>query len=264
LSDKRIGSVFNSLLLSLSMYSIIPMPNRRFQDTNLRWALAWFPLIGAIEGGLISFWCFVARRLGLNSFVFAALAVSIGVLLSGGIHLDGFCDSVDAIASRREREEQLQIMKDPHVGPFGVFFVSLLLISQTAFYSQVFSLREPRFWIALGASMVMQRALSALLVLSLPRARTDGLAHIFAESAALSAKIVVFVTATLSALVVGLIWRAAAFVVVIMIALWYIYFRFFCLRKFNGVTGDLAGMFVTVAGWISLFGFAILAGGPMT
>lgn len=246
------------------MYSIIPMPSREFHDTNLRWALAWFPLIGVIEGGLISLWCFVARSLSLNSFVFAALAVSIGVLLSGGIHLDGFCDSVDAIASRRGREEQLKIMKDPHIGPFGVFFVNLLLVSQTAFYSQVFNLREPRFWIVLSASMVMQRALSALLVLSLPGARTDGLAHIFSERAADSAKIVVSVITSLSALIIGLIWRPAAFVVVSVIALWYIYFRFFCLRKFNGVTGDLAGMFVTVAGWISLFGFAILAGGLMT
>jgi adenosylcobinamide-GDP ribazoletransferase len=57
------------------------------------------------------------------------LVLTALVLLTGGIHLDGFCDTIDAFASRSNPEETLKIMRDSHlgaIGAMGLFFLLLL------------------------------------------------------------------------------------------------------------------------------------------
>lgn len=42
------------------------------------------------------------------------------LLVTGGIHIDGFSDTMDALSSHAERQKKLEIMDDPHIGAFGV------------------------------------------------------------------------------------------------------------------------------------------------
>lgn len=50
----------------------------------------------------------------------AVLALMAELWMTRGFHLDGLCDTADAVFSSRSRERMLEIMKDSHIGTFGV------------------------------------------------------------------------------------------------------------------------------------------------
>lgn len=64
----------------------------------------------------------------LPSQLQAALLIVLMVVLTGGIHLDGFMDTIDGLFSGREREKCLEIMRDSRVGAFGVIGAICLLL----------------------------------------------------------------------------------------------------------------------------------------
>ena len=101
-------SWLESLLIALSMYSAIPVKCLNWTEKNLRNAMVFFPLVGLLCGaGLWLVWL-VCGLLHVSSVLFGVLAVASGVLITGGIHLDGFCDTADALYSRRPQEEKLR------------------------------------------------------------------------------------------------------------------------------------------------------------
>ncbi|HHX37813.1 MAG TPA: adenosylcobinamide-GDP ribazoletransferase, partial [Clostridiaceae bacterium] len=147
--SKRNGWIgfWSAFPVALSMYSTLPVPMIDFTPVNMRWAMIWFPFIGAFSGAILWGLLHLSLFLGINHLVFAALALCLSFFISGGIHLDGFCDAADAIGSRRDAQEQLRIMRDPHVGPFAAIMLVFLLISQFAFYTQLYDQTDWHLWI---------------------------------------------------------------------------------------------------------------------
>jgi adenosylcobinamide-GDP ribazoletransferase len=89
--------------------------------------MAYYPLVGFCIGMILV----VARRffaLFLPHTVVAILLIVLLVLVTGGLHLDGFSDTIDGLRSGKNREESLRIMRDSRVGAFGVIGVTCLLI----------------------------------------------------------------------------------------------------------------------------------------
>lgn len=134
--DKHPG---HSLIIALSMYSILPMPRVDWREDNMRWSLACLPVVGGLAGLLLGGWCWLAVSRSMAPLLFAAGAVLLPLLLSGGFHMDGFLDAADGIFSRRDRETSLQIMKDPHCGPFAVLCGGALLLVNAGSWSQLLS-----------------------------------------------------------------------------------------------------------------------------
>ena len=134
--DKHPG---HSLIIALSMYSILPMPQVDWREDNMRWSLACLPVVGGLAGLLLGGWCWLAVSRSMAPLLFAAGAVLLPLLLSGGFHMDGFLDAADGIFSRRDRETSLQIMKDPHCGPFAVLCGGALLLVNAGSWSQLLS-----------------------------------------------------------------------------------------------------------------------------
>ena len=117
-----------SLIIAFAMYSKIPMPRVDWEKKALSWALCWFPLVGAVIGAVLYGWMALARYLGFGPLFFAAFALLIPIALSGGIHLDGFCDTCDALSSHQSRERKLEILKDSHTGAFAIICCGLYLL----------------------------------------------------------------------------------------------------------------------------------------
>ena len=130
-------TVLKSLASAFLMYSRIPMPQVEWKEENRRYALCFFPLICAVSGAVFLLWRYVCTLLGVGSFLCGAVSALIPLLVTGGIHLDGFCDVTDAKASCADRETKLKIMSDPHIGSFAVMKVCAYLILQTALLSEV-------------------------------------------------------------------------------------------------------------------------------
>ena len=68
--------------------------------------------MGAAVGLLLALWAALAQWLGLGAAVTAAGCLAVPLLVTGGIHLDGFCDTADALASHQSRERKLEILKE--------------------------------------------------------------------------------------------------------------------------------------------------------
>ena len=87
--------VLRSAAMAFLMFSVIPMPRVEWKKENMRYMLCCLPLVGAVIAGALYVWMLLSRELGFGRVLYAAGLTLLPVLLSGGIHLDGFCDTAD-------------------------------------------------------------------------------------------------------------------------------------------------------------------------
>src|SRR5689334_3119978 len=90
-------------------------------------AAVWYPLVGLVIGA-ITWLVWKGAELVFPRFVTGILALIVWVTLTGGLHLDGLADCFDGLFSSLTPERRLEIMKDPHVGAFGVIGLILILV----------------------------------------------------------------------------------------------------------------------------------------
>ena len=107
--------VIRAIVIAFSMFSALPMPRVEWKEKNMRWSLCAFPLVGAVIGGVCWFWVWLCGLLAFPAVLQAAGLCAVPVLLTGGIHLDGFADTHDALASHAEPARRREILKDPHM-----------------------------------------------------------------------------------------------------------------------------------------------------
>ncbi len=91
---------------------------------------------GAVLGLLLLAWSALADLLTLTPQLRAAGAVLLPLAYTGGIHMDGFCDTCDALASHQDRARKLEILKDSRVGAFAVLGCVSYLLLQYALWCQ--------------------------------------------------------------------------------------------------------------------------------
>lgn len=115
-------------ITALQFLTVIPFyKDLKINEEDLGKSTLYFPLVGLFIGG-----CLVCSNL-LLSFILPpsvvdGMLIVILVLITGSIHLDALADTVDGIASGRERTEKLRIMKDGKVGAMGVVGIFLILM----------------------------------------------------------------------------------------------------------------------------------------
>ena len=112
--------VIRSLCIAFSTYSRIPVPQVAWTDENRKYSMCFFPLIGAVIGLLLWGWLALCDVLGFGALLRGAVGALLPILVTGGIHMDGFMDTSDALASWQSPEKRLEILKDSHVGAFAV------------------------------------------------------------------------------------------------------------------------------------------------
>lgn len=108
------------------------------------------------------------------------IAALIPLAVSGGIHLDGLCDTCDALCSFGDREKRLAILKDPHVGAFGPLWLMAFLLAEVGCFAQIYD--RPVLLPLACTGFAFARAMGGRKVVASPCAKDSGLAHIFAEN----------------------------------------------------------------------------------
>ena len=221
-----------TLAVAFGMFSAVPLPQPVWNKQNMRYALCAFPAVGLVSGaGLLGF-AALCRALGAGSVLRAAGLCLLPVLVTGGIHLDGFADTCDALASCALPEKKQQILADPHCGAFAVIRLCSWFLACFALWTQ---LPDGRALMALAIGQVLSRALSGYAVARFPLAKNTGLAHTFATAADRA-----FAGRFLAVLAKGPGVGAA---LAALLCLWR--YRAVAQKQFGGISGDLAGWFLT-------------------
>ena len=129
--------VIRSLFIAFSTYSRIPVPQVAWTDENRKYSMCFFPLIGAVIGLLLWGWLALCDVLGFGALLRGAVGALLPILVTGGIHMDGFMDTSDALASWQSPEKRLEILKDSHVGAFAVLGCAGYLLLDAALLSEL-------------------------------------------------------------------------------------------------------------------------------
>lgn len=246
--------MLKSLCIAFSTFSRIPVPRVEWNEKSLRWAVCFFPLIGVVIGAAELLWFQLSALLHLPILLRGGVAAAVPILLTGGIHLDGFCDTADALASHQSRERMLEILKDSNAGAFAVIYFGVWLMLWFSAWSTLSSVGSV---LAASLGFVLSRALSGLALTRWQQARPAGMLRTVADAAkkrTVTVVMLVYIALCLALLPLLTGWHAAA--VLAGCALAFALYRFVSYRRFGGVTGDLAGFFVSLA---ELFSLLILA-----
>lgn len=232
-------TVLQTIAVAFAMFSALPMPQFEWNEKNMRYAMCAFPLIGLVCGVL---WC-LCGVLPLPGLARAAAFCLVPVAVTGGIHLDGYADTSDALSSYGDREKKLEILKDSHCGAFAVIRLCCYFV---AYFGLCGSVRfTPRAGLCWTLALVLERSLSGLAVAAFPMAKNTGLAHTFATAADRESvqKILIVLSVLLAAALIAL--GGGALVAAALLVLWR--YHHVAVKEFGGITGDLAGWFLQKA-----------------
>ena len=237
---------FKTLAVAFSTYSALPMPQFPWEEQNMRYAICAFPLVGIVCGGALLLWSRLCGLLGIGGVLFAAVAACLPMLITGGIHMDGFMDTVDALASRQSRERKLEIMKDSACGAFAAIYCGIYLLLSFGLYHQIGS-------IGLGGGLifVLSRCLSGLCAITMPNARKSGMLLAFTEQVHKKRAVGLLLVLLLLTAAVMVFFAPVSLVLGLLVFLWY---RRFAMKQFGGVTGDTSGFFLQVCELVMILG----------
>ena len=261
---KKIGKAF---AVAFSIYSKIPMPRFNWESEDMKYHLCFFPWVGAVIGLVEAGWYQLCIWKGIATFPFVMVAMAIPLLITGGFHVDGFMDTCDALHSYQDREKKLEILKDPHIGAFAVICLALYMLLAAGASSLVYEglatgtfleskgLREV---LVLSLGFVLSRALSGLSVVCMQGAKKKGMLQTASDTA--GKKTVRFFLLLQAVLCGGAMLFCNPIlggVTVGMSFLTFAYYAYMSKKQFGGITGDLAGYFVTMAELMQLVGAAV-------
>lgn len=225
----------------LGFLTRLPMP-AGLPFVPLADAMRAFPLAGALigmAGGLV---LAGTAALGLSGLVAAGLTLAALALLTGGLHEDGLADTADGFGGGRNLDRKLAIMRDSHIGTYGVLALVLGLLIKAGGLAALTEAPALHGLALLVASGALSRAAVVWFMASTPPARADGVAHaagqpsdFTARSALISGGVIALVLLLLTqGLVPALLIIGAGVLIAVL-------FRSLSLRQIGGHSGDTCG-----------------------
>lgn len=236
---------FKGFLMAISMFTIIPLPRYEWDDDGGKNIMKFYPAIGLIVGVI---WYLVLKLfylLGASKVVTAAITLIIPFILTGMLHLDGYIDVCDALLSRRNKEEKLRILKDPHTGAFAVISVVMLfVVNFSAIYTVV---DKNNSTIGLILIPIISRSLMGYLLLSKESMKGSSLGAFFKQGTGKLDKtilIICLIFSSLISIVVFGIYGAIMSLAMIFISTFFVNNA---AKEFDGMSGDTAGYGLVIA-----------------
>lgn len=224
------------LLASLIFFTRLPIwriaqPDARHYSR----VVELWPIVGWLTGATLA----VTFRLSAElfpPFIAITLALIARTILTGALHEDGLADFCDAFGGGSTSERILAIMKDSHIGTYGVIG---LIFYYLTFVGAIATTKLPlgETALILFAADVWSKFCAAQIINVLPYARQQAKNRTIYQRFTLTSFIA---TLSLSAWVLPLIGYPTLLAAIAPIVTSFIIFTFL-RRKIHGYTGDCCG-----------------------
>jgi len=250
-SLKGVFIMLQSFIIAFSMYSKLPMPNIEWNKKNMRYAISFFPFVGLAIAAFTGIWLYFAPIFHFSRLFISIVALIIPFLITGGIHFDGFMDTLDALATHAEPEKKLEILKDPHNGAFSIMGAILYILFSLAVWNDLYAFyttdtaNDMTIICLIMLTYVISRCLSGLAVLTFPKAKDSGLAATFADAANLkSSERILLIILGICFLFEFFLQPMLSGIILCTGILYFFYYKLKAMKEFGGITGDVAGWFL--------------------
>jgi len=232
----------------LPFWRITQIPKESYKNVVAYWSLT-----GWLTAGLSVLMLYVASLI-LPFEIAIILSILTRLLITGCLHEDGLADFLDGFGGGRDREGTLAIMKDSHIGSYGV--IGLILYFLTL-YLLLDSLPLEIAGSAILAGDPFAKGVSSMIINRLPYARK--------EEEAKNKTVYSRMTPTEYAIsfvfaIAALFWlpeKIYLFAAVLPIVVWFI-LTTMMKRKINGYTGDCCGALFLLCELSFYLGIAII------
>lgn len=228
--------MIRAFALALQLLTRLPVPflTTPPQLGELGNSVLFFPAVGVLIGALLA-GMHVAFD-WIDPGVLAALVLTVWVLLTGGLHLDGLADTADAwVGGQGDRERTMAIMKDPRSGPIAIVVIVLLLLTK---FAALQVLLAGDAVLVLLLAPVLGRVVIVLLLITTPYIRPDGLGSPYANYLPRwsCGVLVLLIAAATVVLLEGI-----GGVLLAVLSIGFIGLRHSLITRLGGMTGDTLG-----------------------
>lgn len=235
---------WSGFLLAWQFFSAVPIKKQLDMNAkSVTWMYGFLPIVGLLIGSIISSGVFILSRYSEISELLLAILIVIGmIVLTGGLHLDGWIDMSDAFFSYGEKEKRLEILDDPRTGAFGVISVFCLLILKIGVIYEMLLHGQLAIWPFLIFIPFIARMGMLLYFVTMKPAKEKGLAAYFKGIVIQNKLAVLIVVQCVLALVCWFyIGIFSLFISVVVMLIAVAIYRNWSKKHFGGVTGDLLG-----------------------
>lgn len=227
--------------LALVLLTRLPLPRLPEAVFARQAASVWaFPVVGLVIGGLACCVATVLASLGMPPAGVAGVMLAMLIMTTGAMHEDGLADTADGLWGGFTRERRLEIMKDSHIGTYGVLaLIVMQLLRFTALSSLIAS---GAIWSILLAP-IWSRAMMPGLMWGLPNARGAGLSQSVGTPTGLTCTIGLGISSIFAFTLLGLnaLWPLAISALAVLVL------ALTARAKIGGQTGDILGASQQVA-----------------
>ena len=237
-------TVIKSLFIAFSIYSKIPVPQFAWKEEDMKYMMCFFPWIGGVIGLVLYGWCMLCRQCSIGNLCATLMCGVIPLAISGGFHVDGFLDTMDAFHSYQPRERKLEILKDSHIGAFAVIMFALYGLVYLAAFSEI---KDLRLLSVVCAGFFLARGLSGIAVFTFPKAKKEGMVHTF-QASGKQRPVTLSLFLQCIACVVFMVIRGGSVggFIALVALLSFGYYFWKTKKELGGITGDTAGYFVVI------------------
>ena len=238
-----------AILCAFQFLTILPPIIRRsFTAQELGRSVAFYPLVGLALGGVL-YGVAVALDSVLSPYLLAVILLSLWLILTRGLHFDGFLDACDGLFGAFAPEKRMEIMHDSRVGAFGVAGGILLLLAK---FSALLSLDH--MLAALLLSPVLGRLMMSTAIVLYPYGREKGLGRDIKNNAGwVQLLIALLLSVVIAWFTAGWYGLIVLLCILVLGNLWIL----FVLRRIPGLTGDIYGATCEICELLILISFTL-------
>lgn len=231
-----IRRLITRVIIAVQFLTRIPIrADINYTSRNVGKSMVYYPMIGSLIGiilvGLNTIFGFLWSNLVVKALILITL-----IMLTGGLHLDGYMDTIDGIFSGRSKQRMLEIMHDSRVGAHGVTGLVSLLLLKFVFLTEITTQIELE---ALLLMPTLSRWAMVYAAAFYPYAREEeGLGTAYAEFVETKELLIASLwTAVLAGLLLG-VYGLVAFILVWIMTVVIIRI---ITKRIDGLTGDCYG-----------------------